>query len=127
MSCCGKAPTLLFPCSGAADVGELADRSARAATLEGIGRMYCLAAMGARLPAFIEQAREADAIVAIDGCPEQCASRCLEGAGVPATFVIRLRELGFEKGKTRRTGHAVAKVVETIKSTICHSQEGSVP
>ena len=40
---CQAAPKLIFPCSGASDVGGLTDRAARQMTLDLEGRMYCLA------------------------------------------------------------------------------------
>ncbi len=40
---CGGAPKLIFPCSGGADVGALADQAARRLTRDGFGTMYCLA------------------------------------------------------------------------------------
>ncbi|MBT4482837.1 MAG: zinc-binding protein, partial [Candidatus Latescibacteria bacterium] len=43
----GTAPTLIFPCSGAADVGEISDQIARKLTRDGIGKMFCLAGVGA--------------------------------------------------------------------------------
>ena len=43
-NCCAKgANTLIFSCSGAADVGEIADRAARKLTRERMGKMFCLA------------------------------------------------------------------------------------
>ena len=46
---CGTAPKLIFPCSGAADVGEIADRAARRLSKEGAGKMYCLAGVGGHI------------------------------------------------------------------------------
>ena len=35
---CASAPTLIFPCSGAANVGEISDRVARKLTCDGVGK-----------------------------------------------------------------------------------------
>ena len=43
---CGSAPKLIFACSGAADVGAIADQAARKLTKDGAGKMYCLAGIG---------------------------------------------------------------------------------
>ena len=43
---CSAAPKLIFPCSGGSDVGEITDRAARKVTIEGAGKMYCLAGIG---------------------------------------------------------------------------------
>ena len=46
---CQTAPKLIFPCSGASDVGGLTDRAARQMTLDLMGKMYCLAGIGGRV------------------------------------------------------------------------------
>lgn len=43
---CGAAPRLIFACSGAADVGAIADQAARKLTREKVGSMFCLAGIG---------------------------------------------------------------------------------
>ncbi len=50
---------LIFSCSGAADVGELADRAARELTRSGEGKIFCLASMAAGITKKIEMARAA--------------------------------------------------------------------
>ena len=47
---CYAAPRLIFPCSGTSDVGAISDMAARRLTLEGTGRMSCLAGLGSRTP-----------------------------------------------------------------------------
>lgn len=61
-------PVLIFPCSGASDVGELADRAARRMRRSGIGNMYCLAAIGGHVQPFIDKTKKAKDIIIIDGC-----------------------------------------------------------
>ena len=46
---CRGGPKLIFACSGAADVGEIADRAARELTKNGLGKMFCLAGIGGRV------------------------------------------------------------------------------
>jgi len=46
---CGAAPKLIFACSGAADVGAVADQAARKLTRNGAGKMFCLAGIGGRV------------------------------------------------------------------------------
>jgi uncharacterized metal-binding protein len=43
---CSGGPKLIFACSGAADVGAVADQAARRMTKEGAGSMFCVAAKG---------------------------------------------------------------------------------
>lgn len=79
---CSAAPKLIFSCSGAADVGELADRAARKMTEDGIGKMFCLAGVGGRVGGILKTTEAAKAILALDGCPLSCAKKSLEKAGI---------------------------------------------
>jgi uncharacterized metal-binding protein len=110
-ACCGSAPKLIFACSGAADVGKISDLAARKLTVDGAGKMYCLAGIGGRVSGIMETTRVAKAILAIDGCPLDCAKRTLEQAGFAQFEHLRLSDLGMEKGKTAPTDQAVATVV----------------
>ena len=40
---------MIFACSGAADVGAVADQAARKMTRDGTGKMFCLAGIGGRV------------------------------------------------------------------------------
>jgi uncharacterized metal-binding protein len=66
---CNAAPTLIFACSGAADVGAIADQAARQLTREGRGKMFCLAGIGGRVSGILASTESAAQILAIDGCP----------------------------------------------------------
>ena len=116
--CCGAAPKLIFSCSGAADVGEISDRAARRLTFEGAGKMFCLAGVGGRVSGIMETTRVATTILAIDGCPLDCAKKTLEQAGFTTFEHLRLGDLGMEKGKTAATDEAVAKVVSQGKALL---------
>ncbi|MFZ5830584.1 MAG: putative zinc-binding protein, partial [Planctomycetota bacterium] len=56
---CGSAPKLIFACSGAADVGQIADLAARRLTAEGVGKMFCLAGIGGRVSGIMETTKTA--------------------------------------------------------------------
>jgi uncharacterized metal-binding protein len=109
--CCDPASTLIFACSGAADVGEIADHAARKLTKDGVGKMFCLAGVGGRVPGIMENTRKAETLLVIDGCPLQCSCNTLEKAGFEGFKHICLADLGMTKGKTPVTNKAVAKVV----------------
>ena len=111
-ACCGPGPKLIFACSGAADVGKVSDLAARKLAAEGAGKMFCLAGVGGRVSGIMETTRVATAILAIDGCPLDCAKKTLEQAGFTRFEHLRLGDLGMEKGKTAATEEAVAKVVD---------------
>jgi uncharacterized metal-binding protein len=99
-NCCSAGPTLIFACSGAADVGEIADRAARKLTKDGIGKMFCLAGVGGRISGIMKTTESAEKILAIEGCPLNCVKNCLEQAGFNKFMHLQLANLGFEKGKS---------------------------
>ena len=102
---------MIFACSGAADVGAVADQAARKLTKDGAGKMYCLAGIGGRVDGIMATTRSASRILAIDGCPLNCAKNSLEHAGFKQYEHLQLADLGMEKGKTPTTDVNVGKVV----------------
>ena len=74
---CAGTVSLLIPCSGAADTGEIADRAARKFAMGGCAGMFCLAGVGANLSGFIASAKGADNLLVIDGCNLECACKAL--------------------------------------------------
>ena len=42
---CSSGTKLIFACSGAADVGAVADQAARKLTKQGVGKMFCAAGL----------------------------------------------------------------------------------
>jgi len=107
---CGSAPKLIFACSGAADVGAVADRAARELARQGAGNMYCLAGVGGRVSGILKSTEAAAAILAIDGCPLDCARLCLEEAGFKEFKHLRVTDLGLEKGSSPATEENIARV-----------------
>lgn len=114
-SCGGGATPLLYSCSGAADVGEIADRVTRQLRQDKVGKMTCLAAIGAGLTGFIESARGTCTNITIDGCPVACAKKALENIGVTPTSYI-LTDMGLKKGETPVTAQIVLEMSEKIKA-----------
>lgn len=100
-------PTLIFACSGAADVGGVADQAARKLGAEGVGKMFCLSAIGGGINSYLESTDKAGAILAIDGCGIECAKHTLEEAGFMEFHHLRLADLGLAKGKTGITAEAI--------------------
>jgi uncharacterized metal-binding protein len=107
---CAAAPKLIFPCSGAADVGAIADLAGRKLTRDGDGKMFCLAGIGGRIPAILTSTQAADTILAIDGCPTNCAKATLEQAGITKFHHLQVADHGFAKGKSPANEEAVAKI-----------------
>ena len=116
--CCKPAAKVIFACSGAADVGKIADLSARKLSEDGVGKMSCLAGIGGRVKPLMEIAKGAKAILAIDGCPLHCGRNTLEQAGFKKFEHLCLADIGMVKGKTPATDEAVAKVAGQGKARL---------
>ena len=112
---CSAGPKLIFACSGAADVGEIADRAARKMTKEGVGKMFCLAGIGGRVEPIIKTTKTASNILALDGCGLDCVKYSLEQAGFQDYVHLRVTDLGLEKGKAPVSEENIAQV--TAKCT----------
>ena len=95
--CCSGTTTVLFTCSGAANVGQVANQAAVDLQQEGIGKMLCLAGIGSHNSGMIASGKGADRVVGIDGCPVACTKKALEHAEVPMTDYVVVTELGFQK------------------------------
>ena len=107
---CAGAPKLIFACSGAADVGAVADQAARKLTKDGVGKMFCLAGIGGRVPGILATTQSASRILAIDGCLLNCVKNSLEQAGFNTYEHLQLADLGMTKGMTPPTLEVIAKV-----------------
>ena len=90
--------TLIFPCSGASNVGQLTNELALRMTREGLGAMSCLAGIGAHISGFVVSARDCDQLVVLDGCPQKCAAKVFEHVGIKPHVCLTLTDHGFKKG-----------------------------
>ena len=106
------APKLIFPCSGASDVGGLTDRAARQMTLDGTGKMYCLAGIGGRVQSILDSTQAAAKVLVIDGCKEDCGRKMMELAGFKDFQHLKVAEMGFKKGETPLTPARIRKVAD---------------
>jgi uncharacterized metal-binding protein len=97
---CSGGPKLIFACSGAADVGAVADQAARKLSKDGKGSMFCSNGLGGRVETIMNKTASASKILAIDGCPLNCVKACLEKAGFSKFSYLQLADLGLEKGKS---------------------------
>jgi uncharacterized metal-binding protein len=95
--CCGSdVKALILACSGASNVGQVANNVMIELDKGGMGNAYCLAGVGAALSGFIESAKAADTIV-IDGCPVGCAKKTFEKYGLTPSRYFVVTETGIEK------------------------------
>jgi uncharacterized metal-binding protein len=109
---CKGGVRLIFPCSGAADVGEISDRAARKLTVMGTGKMFCLAGIGGNISGMIASAKGADKVLVIDGCPLDCARKTLEQRGIEGFLHFRVTDLGMEKSKSPASQGRIDVVTE---------------
>jgi uncharacterized metal-binding protein len=113
--CCSGGTKLIYACSGAADVGEIADRVTRRLRDLGYARMTCLAGIGAGLSGYVQSAKGADMNITIDGCKTACAKKTLDKIGVQPTSYV-LTDMGLVKGETPVTEKIIAEMCEKIKN-----------
>lgn len=107
---CSGGPKLIFACSGAADVGAIADQAARKLSRDGAGKMFCLAGIGGHIDGIMKTTEAAGKILAIDGCSLNCVKAGLEKAGFSKFVHLQLADLGLEKGKSLANEDNVNKV-----------------
>ena len=116
-ACSNNAPaTLLYSCSGAADVGEIADRATRSLAREGFGKMSCAVGVGAGVQALRNGALSAGRVVAIDGCATACVSKAMTESGVTEFVHVQLGTQGLAKGQSPATQENVERAVQLIRS-----------
>ena len=115
---CKGGVTLIFPCSGAADVGEISDRAARSMTALGHGKMFCLAGIGGNISGMIASARGADRVLVIDGCGVDCAKKTMEQRGIDDYIHFRVTDLGMEKSKSPATQERIESVAQKGKELL---------
>ena len=118
---CADGDRVVFACSGPADVGEISDKVARKLMKEGNGRMSCLAGVAGKVQPIVDRTRAASYILAIDGCPLNCAKMTLEQMGCTRFRHVRITDLGMEKGKTPATDANVERAAAVIRPLLDES------
>jgi uncharacterized metal-binding protein len=113
---CGSVNVAIFPCVGASNVGQLSNKIAIELEKQNIGNLMCTAGIGARAPGLMKSAEASDRIIAIDGCPVNCASKTLELAGFKVDRHIVISELGIKKSKDKDLKDD--EIVETLGKTL---------
>ena len=124
---CKAEDIILLPCAGGSNCGQITNRVAVKLDEEGIGRIYCLAGIGAHVDGMVESARGAKRIVALDGCQVACAKQVIEHTGLMVTDWICVTNEGVAKNHqfniapeeieliSQRTKASLAKFVEAVR------------
>lgn len=115
---CGvNGETLIFTCAGASHAGQVANRAGVQAAQQGLGNLFCVAAVAADIPDKMDRTRKAGRRVAIDGCDDHCARRIMERAGIPVDVHVVLTDMGIEKKPAQPDMIGDAKrVVDKVKA-----------
>uniref|UniRef100_A0A832EDZ6 Zinc-binding protein n=1 Tax=Desulfacinum infernum TaxID=35837 RepID=A0A832EDZ6_9BACT len=130
--CCevGAAPrgnVMILACSGGSNVGQLSNQAAVELTVEGFGKMFCLAGIGGHLSGFVQSAKDVPAMVAIDGCQVGCAKAILTHAEVPLKAYVVLTDLGIEKNKNFQLDRETVEKVKAAVKEACKDLPADAP
>lgn len=106
---------VVYACSGCTSAGQLADHVARRMDRSGVAEMASIAGIGAHDPQQLSRARSRFPIIAIDGCANACACRCLERHGVaPARHYVLARYGVTRRGRDEFTAEEAEHVLRAI-------------
>lgn len=100
---CGQneAKRVIFPCAGQANTGQITNLAAVQLTEEGFGSIACVALLATGAEGLVRNAKNADEVVVLDGCPMLCAKKIAEAQGVPVGQHLVVTDLGIAKGPSR--------------------------
>lgn len=113
---CGCSDVRVVTCSGASNVGQVANQAAIMLAKEKVAGFFCLAGVGGHIPGMVRAAKEAGLMVSIDGCPVQCAAKTLQHAEIEPAIQIIVTELGIEKShEIAFDKNDCSRVVEKVK------------
>jgi len=116
---CGPSDVRVVACSGASNVGQIANQAALELAKEKVAGFFCLAGVGAHINGMVESGKEADLMISIDGCPVQCAAKTLQHAEIEPAIQLIVTELGIEKSHDIALDEEIcSKVVEKIKEEL---------
>lgn len=127
---CKAEEITILPCSGGSNCGQIANQAAVSLDTLGVGKIYCLAGIGAHIDGMVESAKSAKRLVAIDGCQVACAKKTIERAGLKVTDWICVTDEGISKSHnlfleqadiefiTRRAKELLARPLEATRWAI---------
>ncbi len=116
---CKDGDIKVVACSGASNVGQIANQAAIELAKENVAGFFCVAGVGGHIPGMVKSAKEAGLMIAIDGCPVQCAAKTLQHAEIEPAVQIIVTELGIEKSQDLFADEkACSKVIEKVKEEL---------
>lgn len=108
---CGVDEYIVLSCSGASDLGYIADQTARKLHRNKVRKMNCLTVAATGTDEKVEDFKKCNILV-IDGCSEDCGRKIMEMQGIDDYNYLRLTDLGYEKGKTPTSGNVIKDVYD---------------
>lgn len=113
---------MVFTCAGAAHSGQVSNRAGVSLAQEGLGNLFCSAAVGAGIPEKLERARQAGRRIVIDGCADHCARKILAMAGLAVDLHVDVTQLGVEKKPAQpQLINDAKKVVEHVRGALMNT------
>ena len=110
---------VLYACSGCTSAGELADHVARELDRAGIAEMASLAGIGAQEPQQLSRARSRFPVIALDGCANACARRCLERNGIePSRHYVLARYGVAKRARARFAAHEAEAALQALRAEL---------
>lgn len=96
MSNTDKLP-LVYSCSGSSSAAQMANHIAVKLDRMKVAEMSCIAGVGGDVKPLVNVAKSGRPIIALDGCPLQCAAKILQRQGLKADQHVDLSQLGVKK------------------------------
>ncbi len=97
----GGPTRIIFPCAGQANTGQLTNLAAVQLTEEGYGNIACVALLAIGAEGLLSNAKKADELIILDGCPMHCAGKIAAAQGLAPDQHIVVTELGIVKAGSR--------------------------
>lgn len=116
---CSSSDVRVVACSGASNVGQIANQAAIDLANEKVAGFFCLAGVGGHIRGMVKSARDAGLMISIDGCPVKCAAKTLQHADIEPAIQIVITELGIEKSHEIVIDEKIcSRVVEKVKEEL---------
>lgn len=112
----GRDKFILYACAGCSKGGQAAYQTALALDDKKVAEMSCLAGIASGNYSFVKKIRNRK-IIAIDGCPIECAKNVLQKQGLTVSEHVQLKWYGIRKNDSFTPGQ-IHTVVEAITAKI---------
>lgn len=88
---------LVYSCSGCSSAAQMANDLAVRLDREALAEMSCIVGVGGDIGPLVNTATSGRKTIVIDGCPLECARKCLEQHDVSPDHHVNLAERGVPK------------------------------